>query len=92
GSITVDAGAVAAISRRGASLLAAGVTGSSGAFHAGDPVDVVDPSGVAVARGLVNYDADEIPRLAGRSSGYLEANLGAAYAREVIHRDDLVVL
>jgi len=92
GSITIDAGAVAAIRTRGASLLAAGITGSSGAFQAGDPVDVVDPSGVAVARGLVNYDADEIPRLAGRSSGYLEANLGAAYAREVIHRDDLVVL
>lgn len=92
GSIIIDAGAVAAIKKRGASLLAAGITGSSGAFQAGDPVDVVDPSGAAVARGLVNYDADEIPRLAGRSSGYLEANLGAAYAREVIHRDDLVVL
>jgi len=92
GSITLDAGAVRAVVDRRASLLAAGVTGVSGGFHAGDPVDLVGPDGAAVARGLVNFDAEEIPALIGRSSPQIEAELGPAYAREVVHRDDLVVL
>ncbi|WP_459983023.1 glutamate 5-kinase [Nocardioides sp. AN3] len=92
GSITLDAGAVRALTQRGASLLAAGVTGASGRFQAGDPVDLVGPDGTAVARGLAAYDADEIPQLIGRSSKDLEADLGPAYAREVVHRDDLVLL
>ena len=51
-----------------------------------------DPDGVAVARGLVNFDADELPSLLGRSSHELKRDLGAAYEREVVHRDDLVLL
>lgn len=92
GSVTLDAGAVRAVTQRGASLLAAGVVAVDGTFVAGDPVDLVDPDGVAVARGLVNYDADELPELLGRSSHDLKASLGAAYEREVVHRDDLVLL
>lgn len=92
GSIALDAGAVRAVVERRASLLAAGVTGCAGGFHAGDPVDLVGPDGVAVARGLVNFDADELPRLLGRNSHDLEAELGSSYAREVIHRDDMVLL
>ena len=45
-----------------------------------------------MARGLVNFDADELPALLGRSTSELKAALGAAYEREVIHRDDLVLL
>lgn len=92
GTVTLDAGAVRAVTERGASLLAAGVVAVDGAFVAGDPVDLVDPAGVAVARGLVNYDADELPELLGRSSQDLKAALGPAYEREVVHRDDLVLL
>ena len=92
GTVTLDAGAVRAVRERGASLLAAGITGLSGDFHAGDPVDLLDPDGATVARGLVNFDAAEMPRLLGRSSRWLEAQLGPAYAREVVHRDDLVLL
>ncbi|WGL53589.1 glutamate 5-kinase [Nocardioides sp. BP30] len=92
GSIALDEGAVQAVRERGASLLAAGITAASGDFHAGDPVDLVGPDGVAIARGLVNFDAEELPRLVGRSTRWLEAQLGSAYAREVVHRDDLVVL
>jgi len=92
GSIGLDAGAVRALVDRGASLLAAGITGATGDFHAGDPVDLVGPDGLVVARGLVNFDAEEIPKLVGRSSPELEAELGSAYAREVVHRDDLVIL
>jgi glutamate 5-kinase len=60
-------------------------------FVAGDPVDVVDASGATVARGLVNYDSDELPAMLGRSTKDLAAELGADYEREVIHRDDLAL-
>jgi glutamate 5-kinase len=90
--LVLDAGAVAAVTQRRASLLAAGVTGVLGTFHAGDPVDIAGPDGVAVARGLVNFDSEELPALLGRSSHDLKRELGAAYEREVVHRDDLVLL
>ncbi|RLV49667.1 glutamate 5-kinase [Nocardioides mangrovicus] len=92
GAVHLDAGAVRALTERRASLLAAGVVGASGQFVAGDPVDLVGPDGTVVARGLVNYDATELPQLLGRSSHELARELGAAYEREVVHRDDLVVL
>ena len=88
----LDDGAVRAVTERRASLLPAGITGVTGTFSAGDPVDLTDPSGRLVARGLVNYDADELPALIGRSTRELARELGASYEREVVHRDDLVVL
>jgi glutamate 5-kinase len=92
GSLVLDPGAVRAVTERRASLLAAGITGVTGSFVAGDPVDLTDPEGVPVARGLVNFDAEEIPALFGRSSHDLKRELGSAYEREVVHRDDLVLL
>jgi glutamate 5-kinase len=92
GSLVLDPGAVAAVTERRASLLAAGITAVTGVFDAGDPVDLVDPSGATVARGLVNFDAEELPGLLGRSSKDLKRELGSAYEREVVHRDDLIVL
>ena len=92
GAIRLDAGAVRAVTERRASLLPAGITGVSGAFAPGDPVDLVDPEGRVVARGLVNYDAGELPALLGRSTRELARELGASYEREVVHRDDLTLL
>jgi glutamate 5-kinase len=92
GQVLLDPGAVRAVTERRASLLAAGITGVTGTFVAGDPVDLADASGTPVARGLVNFDSDEIPRLLGRSSHDLKRELGAGYEREVVHRDDLVLL
>ncbi len=92
GRLVLDTGAVTAVTGRRASLLAAGVTGVEGSFDAGDPVDLVGPDGRPVARGLVNFDATEIPQLLGRSTSELVSTLGAAYEREVVHRDDLVIL
>ena len=92
GRLTLDAGAVRAIVERRASLLPAGVTGVDGTFVAGDPIDLVDENGNTVARGLVNFDATELPPLLGRSTRELAKQLGTAYEREVVHRDDLVVL
>ena len=92
GVLLLDEGAVRAVTERRASLLAAGLTGSTGAFAAGDPVDLAGPTGRSFARGLVNFDADEIPALVGKTSAVLRRELGAAYEREVVHRDDLVLL
>ena len=92
GTIRLDAGAVRAVTERRASLLPAGITAVTGSFAAGDPVDLLDPDGRAVARGLVNYDAAELPALLGRSTRELARELGASYEREVVHRDDLTLL
>jgi glutamate 5-kinase len=92
GALTIDAGAWRALSERNASLLPAGITSVSGSFVAGDPVDVIGEDGAVVARGIVTYDSDELPSLLGRSTRELAAELGADYEREVIHRDDLVLL
>jgi glutamate 5-kinase len=92
GRLHLDAGAVRAVVDRHASLLPAGITAVDGRFTAGDPVDLVDTGGRPVARGLVNYDATELPDLLGRSTVELAAELGPGYEREVVHRDDLVLL
>jgi len=92
GRLVLDAGAVRAVLGGRASLLPAGITGVEGEFDAGDPVDLCGPGGDVVARGLVNYDVAEIPALMGRSTRSLAAELGPEYEREVVHRDDLVIL
>ncbi len=92
GRLHLDAGAVAAVVQRRTSLLPAGITSVEGAFSAGDPVDLLDENGNIVARGLVNFDAQELPSLLGRSTRDLARELGPAYEREVVHRDALVVL
>ncbi len=88
GRLHLDDGAVRAIVSRRASLLPAGITAVDGQFSAGDPVDLVDTEGRPVARGLVNYDALELPGLLGRTT----VELGPGYGKEVVHRDDLVLL
>jgi glutamate 5-kinase len=92
GSLRLDPGAVEAVVKRHASLLPAGITGVEGTFDAGDPVDLRDENDTIIARGLVNYDAAEIPGLMGRSTRWLASKLGPEYEREVVHRDDLVIL
>jgi glutamate 5-kinase len=88
GRLLLDDGAVEAVVDRRMSLLAAGVTGVDGEFVAGDPVDLCRADGGPVARGLVAYDAAELPPLLGRSS----RDLAHRYRRELVHRDDLVLL
>ncbi len=91
GRIHVDAGAAEALRSRGVSLLGVGVARADGTFGAGDAVEVVDPGGRVIARGLSNYDIADVVRIAGRSTTDAASSFGAGYAREVIHRDDLVV-
>lgn len=88
GQLDLDEGAVAAVIHRRRSLLAAGVHGVSGEFVAGDVVDLVGPYGRVVARGVVAFDAAELPALIGRRS----RDLPPEYRRELVHADDLVPL
>ncbi|TQM38093.1 glutamate 5-kinase [Pseudonocardia cypriaca] len=88
GALDLDAGAVAAVIDRRRSLLAAGIHGISGDFVAGDVVDLVGPHGVVVARGVVGFDAAELPELIGRRT----RDLAPEQRREVVHADDLVPL
>ena len=92
GRLTVDAGAVTALIERGVSLLPAGVTSVEGEFSAGDAVEIAAQDGRVIARGLVAFDSSEIPQMLGRSTKELAKELGAEYERELIHRDDLVLL
>jgi glutamate 5-kinase len=91
GRLYVDAGAAKALLTTPASLLAAGIRRVGGTFEAGDAVDVVGPDGETIARGLVAYDAADLPAMLGRVTPDLVATLGKRYAKPVIHRDDLVL-
>ncbi len=90
GTLTIDAGAVAAL-RRGRSLLPAGVIRIAGRFSRGDAVIVRGPDGAEIGRGLVAYDADDAERIKGRSSADILSILGFTGRTEMIHRDDLVM-
>ena len=91
GTITIDHGAEMALARRGTSLLAVGVTGISGEFEPGDPVEVRGEAGNLIARGMVNFSSEELPAMLGLNSAALGARLGMENRKEIIHRNDLVV-
>lgn len=92
GAIVLDDGAVRAVRGRRASLLATGVVEVRGAFEAGEPVELLTTAGTVVARGFAGFSADEAVRMQGLSTQALREQLGEAFARELIHIDDLVVL
>ncbi len=76
----------------GKSLLSVGVKSCSGHFQRGDVVSCTDENGNAIARGLVNYNADETGRLAGQPTDRIVEILGYDGDHELIHRDNLVLL
>ena len=90
GTLTIDAGAVAAL-RRGKSLLPAGVVRVDGAFARGDAVVIRGPDGAEIGRGLCAYDAEDAQKIVGRSSADIATILGFSGRAEIVHRDDLVV-
>jgi glutamate 5-kinase len=91
GRILVDAGAKAALTERGKSLLASGVKGVSGQFEAGDPVSLVE-GGSEFARGLCNFSARDLERVKGLKTSEIEAVLGHKPSDEVVHRDNMAPL
>jgi len=97
GRLLLDQGAVEAVVNRQTSLLPVGVTRVEGLFHAGDTVDLCDPQGRIVARGVVGYDSEELGPLVGRRldtdrTTHARPRMPRPAARTVIRRDDLVVL
>ena len=91
GSVTVDAGAVRALSL-GKSLLPAGVTAVSGNFERGDTIAIKGLDGAIIAKGIAGYSAKETAAIAGKKSDAVESILGYAHRATLIHRDDMVML
>jgi len=93
GRLTVDAGALRALTQQGRSLLPSGVVDVQGEFSAGEVVAVVsETDGREFGRGLVNFDAAELRKIRGARTSEIEARLGYKSFDEVIHRDNLVIL
>ncbi len=92
GNVSLDAGAVKALSKEGKSLLPIGVTAVSGEFERGAAVACLDTNGKEMARGLINYSAEETRKILRKPSGEIETILGYVDELELIHRDNLVLL
>jgi glutamate 5-kinase len=90
GTLTIDAGAVAAL-HKGNSLLPAGVIRVAGAFSRGDAVIIRGPNGAEIGRGLVAYDSADAEKIVGRPSEAIASILGIEGRAEIVHRDHLVV-
>lgn len=92
GQLVLDDGAVDVLTKQGKSLLAVGVTAVHGRFKRGEIVGCTTAEGREVARGLVNYNADETRKIMGQPSDKIEELLGYLDEAELIHRDNLVLL
>jgi glutamate 5-kinase len=92
GRLSLDQGAVRVLKESGRSLLPVGVTAVEGAFRRGEVVSCHGPDGAAIARGLVNYSAEEARKIIGQPSERIEQLLGYVDEPELIHRDNLVLL
>lgn len=90
GSVTLDAGAVAALSS-GNSLLPAGVHAVSGEFERGDPIAMKDPAGHQIGIGLSRYSSDDADKIKGHQSQEIEALIGYSGRATLIHRDDMAL-
>jgi glutamate 5-kinase len=92
GLLTIDDGAVHALSENGRSLLPAGITAVQGTFQRGDTVAIQDPAGHVLARGITRYASRDLHKIAGCQSHEIEARLGYMYGPVAIHRNDLILL
>ena len=92
GSIALDKGAADALCNKGRSLLPSGIREVRGDFGGGDCVSLLDPDGVEIGRGLVNYPAADVLKVAGRRSTEIPNLLGYKVADEIIHRDNFVLM
>jgi glutamate 5-kinase len=92
GRLVLDAGACQAVATGGRSLLAVGVSAVEGQFVKGDVVSLCNQQGHEFARGLTNYNSDEMRTIAGVSTERIAELLGHRPYDEVVHRNNLVVL
>jgi glutamate 5-kinase len=92
GTVTVDAGAEAALIKNGSSLLPAGIKSVAGKFKIGEVLSIVDLSGREIGRGLSNYSSEELTAIKGKKSKEISPILGYEGNIEAIHRDNMVIL
>jgi glutamate 5-kinase len=93
GAVHIDAGAVRALlAVDGASLLPVGITSVSGTFERSATLAIHAPDGHEIAHGLSNYSSDDLRRISGEQSGYIQEILGYSYGDAAVHRNNMVVL
>lgn len=91
GRLVIDDGAVRAIINGKKSLLATGVTAVNGKFDMGDIIEVSDMKDNVVAKGIVNYSAEELVIIKGKKTSEIKNLLNGHFFDEVINRDDLII-
>ena len=92
GQITLDEGALKALTLQGKSLLPVGVIHVSGHFERGDVVACMDENNVEYARGLINYSSSDTRRIMRQPTHNIETILGSMTAGELMHRNNMVIL
>ena len=92
GKISLDVGAIKALTQVGKSLLPIGAIALTGEFERGAVVACIDANGKEIARGLIDYSADETRKILRKPSSEIETILGYVDEFELIHRDNLVLL
>ncbi|MGB7484217.1 MAG: PUA domain-containing protein, partial [Castellaniella sp.] len=91
GRVTLDAGAVRALTQGHRSLLPIGVIAVEGEFERGDVVACVDEHGVECGRGLINYSSADKARILRQPSTRIPEILGHLTDPELMHRDNMIV-
>ena len=93
GKLIVDAGLAKALRQKGScSILPVGILRVEGDFDSGDTVSVLDQEGHELARGMTNYNAEDLDLIKGCKTSQIEEKIGYKHYDEAIHRDNLVVL
>ncbi len=92
GSVTLDDGAVTALTKNGKSLLPVGIRSVEGDFKRGEIISCIDKSGNEIARGLSNYDSVQVKLILGKSTTEIKACLGQVDEDELIHRDNMILI
>lgn len=90
GRVTLDQGAVRALTHGHKSLLPIGVVAVEGEFERGDVVACVDENGVECGRGLINYSSGDTRRIMRQPSSRIPEILGSMSDAELMHRDNMV--
>jgi glutamate 5-kinase len=91
GQVILDAGACRVLKESGSSLLPVGIVNVQGTFHRGEMIACIDQNGKEIARGLSNFNSEEVSKIMGQASHKIEQILGYKDESELIHRDNMVV-
>lgn len=92
GVISIDDGAVMAVSQRGRSLLAAGIIDIQGEFKHQELVSIVNKDGVEISRGIAFYGSEEVTKIKGQHSSKISGILGFTRGEVVVHHHNLILV